>query len=113
MAAFEAGENDAAERHFERALAYDDSLLVAHSQLAVVHFQRREFLPAATRWRHVLDTALAEGLELPDPVHIYLAKALYGAEEKDDARAVLEAYLEREPEGRWSAPSEALLAELR
>ncbi len=113
VAAFEAGEHDAAERHFERALAYDDSLLVVHSQLAVVHFQRQEFLPAATRWRHVLDTSLAEGLELPDPVHIYLAKALYGADEKDDARAVLEAYLEREPEGRWSGPSEALLAELR
>jgi tetratricopeptide (TPR) repeat protein len=112
ITAFEAGDLPTAELRFEHALRLDDSLLLVHSQLAVVLFQQKQFLPAATHWRRVLDEARAEELELPDPVHIYLAKALYAADAKSDARGVLQTYLAREPEGRWSEPTRVLLEEL-
>jgi Tfp pilus assembly protein PilF len=110
--AFEAGDLETARLRFEHALHLDPELIVVHNYLAVVLFQQEEFLPAATHWREVLDTSIAEELELPEPVHIYLAKALFAADEKAAAREVLEAYLEREPEGEWLPQTEALLGEL-
>jgi len=112
MTAYEQGELETARMRFEHALRLDKDLLVVHGQLAAVLFQQEEYLPAATHWRQVLDTAIEEELELPEPVHIFLAKALYAADEKRAAKAALEAYLEREPEGEWREPTEALLAEL-
>ena len=85
---------------------------MVHNHLAVVLFQQKEFLPAATHWRRVLDAAVAEDLELPEPVHIFLAKALSAADEKASAREVLEAYLAREPEGEWHSQTSDLLAQL-
>lgn len=118
-AAMEAGVTAFENRHlvearenFERALHFDDSLLVVHSQLAVVLFNQREFLPAATHWRRVLDEAMENDIQLPDPIHIFLSKALFGAGEKDAARSVLTAYLEREPAGRWADDTRALLADI-
>lgn len=110
--AFAQDDLDAARVHFERALGLDNGLLVCHSQLAVVLFRQGKNLPAATHWRTVLDVSIEEELDLPDPVHIFLAKALYAADEKLAAKAALEAYLEREPEGRWREQTEALLGEL-
>ncbi len=110
--AFEAGDLETARLRFEHALRLDGELIVVHNYLAVVLFQQEEFLPAATHWREVLDTAIAEDLKLPEPVHIFLAKALFAAEEKTAAREVLEAYLAREPEGEWRSQTEALLSEL-
>jgi tetratricopeptide (TPR) repeat protein len=111
--AFAAGDLDQARTHYEHALRYDSSLLVVHSQLAVVLFQQKEFLPAATHWREVLDTAIAEELELPDPTHIFLAKALFAAQDKLAAKRVLELYLERQPQGKWVESTTALLGELK
>ncbi|MCB9914304.1 MAG: tetratricopeptide repeat protein [Planctomycetes bacterium] len=110
--AYEAGDLATARLRFEHAVHLDDSLLVAHNHLAVVLFQQREFLPAATQWRLVLDQARAEGLELPEPVHVFLAKALYAADEQGAAKQVLQDYLEREPEGEYRETTEALLSEL-
>ncbi len=112
VAAFEQRHLVQAREHFERALHFDDSLLVVHSQLAVVLFNQREFLPAATHWRRVLDEALENDIVLPDPIHIFLSKALFGAGETDAARSVLTAYVEREPEGRWADDTRALIADI-
>jgi len=112
VAAFEKRHLVEAREQFERALHLDDSLLVVHSQLAVVLFNQREFLPAAIHWRRVLDESIQNDIELPDPIHIFLSKALFGAGEKDAARSVLTAYLEREPEGRWADDTRALVADI-
>lgn len=110
--AFEAGDLDTARLRFEHAVRLDDDLLVVHNHLAVVLFQQKEYLPAATHWRRVLDIAIAEGLPLPEPVHIFLAKALYAADQKSAAREVLEDYLAREPEGEWGEQTGELLGQL-
>lgn len=110
--AFEKDDLETAQIRFEHALRLDDDLLVVHSQLAVVFFRQKKYLPAATHWRRVLDVAIEDELELPEPVHIFLAKALYAADEKLAAKAALEAYLEREPEGAWHEQTQALLGEL-
>lgn len=110
--ALEGNELETARMRFEHALRLDGSLLVARSQLAALLFQEGKNLPAATHWRLVLDVAIEEGLELPDPIHIFLAKALHKAGELPAARAVLEAYLEREEDGRWASATTELLAQL-
>lgn len=110
--AFQAGNLDLARIQFEEALNYDPSLLVVKTQLAVVLFQQEKYLPAATQYREVLDVAIAEGLELPDPVHIFLAKALHKAGDENAAKKVLEAYLTREPEGQWASATRSLVGEL-
>ncbi len=110
--AFDKDELETARIRFEHALRLDEDLLVVRSQLAVVLLRQKKYLPAATHWRRVLDVAIEEELELPEPVHIFLAKALFAADEKLAAKAVLEAYLEREPAGEWHEQTTALLGEL-
>jgi tetratricopeptide (TPR) repeat protein len=110
--AFEAGELEAARVHFERGIRYDDEILVLHNHLAVVLFRQGKFLPAATQWRRVLDTSIEEGLDLPDPVHLFLAKAFLAAGEISAAEKVLEGYLARDPEGEWGEETRGLLGEL-
>jgi Tfp pilus assembly protein PilF len=112
VTAFEKGDLETARMRFEHSLRLDDSLLLVHGQLAVVLYRQQEFLPAATHWRRVLDDAIEADLVLPEPVHIFMAKALYAADEKLAARTALEAYLEREPEGKWHQSTSALLSEL-
>ncbi len=110
---FRAGNLDLARIQFERALSYDPDSLVVKTQLAAVLFQQEKYLPAATHYREVLDVAIAEQLALPDPIHIFLAKALYKAGDANAAKQVLEAYIVRDPEGEWVSATGALLAELK
>ena len=97
---------------FEEALRYDPTLLVARAQLAVTLYRQEQFLPAATQWRRVLEQAREGGLELPEPIHLHLARALVEAGEPAAGRQVLEEELARAPEGRWAEETRALLAAL-
>jgi len=110
--ALRAGELETARLRFEHALRYDSEYLIARHSLALVLFQERQYLPAATHWRQVLTQAAEENLVLPDPIHIFLAKALYAADEKLAARAVLTEYIERKPDGGWVEQTRDLLSEL-
>jgi Tfp pilus assembly protein PilF len=103
---------ESARQHFERALELDDELLLVHHELARILLVAGDPLAAATHWRFVLERALDEDLVLPEPVHLLLARALHAALETPAAREVLEAYLEREPEGAWTAETRSLLAEI-
>ena len=97
---------------FRRALEYEPDSLAGHNHLAVVLFRQAEFDAAAQAWRWVLETSLARSIELPEPVHLNLARALRNAGRVTDAREPLEAYLLREPEGAWAAETLEMLARL-
>ena len=112
ITAYEEKDLAGARERFEYGLSLDPDLLVLQNHLAVILFQQGEYRHAATRWRSVLEISIEEELELPDPVHMNLAKALVAAGEKLAAKAVLESYLAREPEGRWSVQTRELLTRL-
>ncbi|MFN0245146.1 MAG: tetratricopeptide repeat protein [Planctomycetota bacterium] len=109
VAAYERSDLDAAERSFRASLACQPDSPTAQNHLAVVLFQRRSFAEAAELWQRVLATALKEGLDLPEPVHLNLAKAQFQAGDPTAARATLEAYLARTPDGTWAEPTQQML----
>ena len=101
-----------AEREFARALELVPGDLAAENHLAVTRFQREQYHAAAEGWERVLARSLAEGVALPDPVPLNLAKAWRLAGVPERARAVLSALLDREPDGPWSEAARELLLAL-
>ncbi|HVS09810.1 MAG TPA: tetratricopeptide repeat protein [Planctomycetota bacterium] len=97
---------------FRRALVLEPGSLAGRNHLAVVLFRRGEFDAAAHEWRWLLETSRARSVELPEPVHLNLARALRNAGRLSDAREPLEDYLRREPEGEWAAETLEMLARL-
>lgn len=112
IAAFETRDLAAARREFEAALELDATHLAARNHLGIVLFEERDYAGAAAAWKAVLDAARADELELPDPVHLNLAKALVKTGDVEGARQVLEGSLEVAYETRWAERTKALLAEL-
>jgi tetratricopeptide (TPR) repeat protein len=109
---FGEGDIDEAAARFALALQRDPAQLSARNHLAVCRLRQGRPSEAAPLWREVLAMARAEGLELPEPVHLNLAHALSKSGDADGARAALRDYLGREPEGRWVAETERALAAL-
>jgi len=107
---FDAGELEPAARLFEQALVFDPGNLEARNHLAVTRFRQEDFRAAAEQWSRVLEVARTLNLDLPDPVHLNLARAWRLAEESTQARAVLSAYLDSDPEGRWAEDTREMLA---
>jgi tetratricopeptide (TPR) repeat protein len=107
--AYKAGDLDAARAHFTAALELDPDRIEAKNHLAVVEFKRGNLGAAIAYWRSVLETSEKEGLELPEPVHVNLAKALALSGEVDAARDLLEDYLRKNPEGRFQDETRAAL----
>ncbi len=97
---------------FERALRLDPESLAAANHLGVVRFKQGAHAEAARLWQSVLETARREDLELPEPVHLNLARALMLSDRAGEARELLEQELTRDPEGAWSAATRALLSQL-
>ena len=112
LKAYEKHDLPSAEAQFRAALVYDADSLAAQNHLAVVLFRRERYADAAALWKKVLETARAEELELPDPVHINLAEALRAGGDPAAARATLEGYLAESPTGRWVVETRAALAKL-
>jgi tetratricopeptide (TPR) repeat protein len=110
--AYKAGDLAAAKAEFLGALKLDPDRIEAKNSLAVVLFKEADYAGASELWRAVLETARKESLVLPEPVHVNLAQALRLGGDPAGARAVLEGYLAREPEGRWKAETQAALAAL-
>ncbi len=109
VAEYERGDIAAAEARFRSALACEPDFIEAQNHLAVVLFQRREFTEAIALWQAVLTRAHTEKLELPEPVHLNLAKAQFQQGDAAGARATLEEYLQRESDGAWAQDSRAML----
>jgi tetratricopeptide (TPR) repeat protein len=103
--ALDKGDLAKAEAELREAVRYEPRMLAPRNHLGVVLFKRGQFAEAALLWRGVVSEARAEGLELPDPVHVNLALALKSAGELDAARRVLDEYLEAEPNGTWREPT--------
>jgi len=112
LAAREAGDPERAGEAFARALELDPHSLETESLLALVLFERGEFDGAAQHWRSVLDAARERALELEEPVHLHLARALHRLGRDGEVRAVLEDYLAREPEGEWAGATREMLGKL-
>ncbi|MDZ4772145.1 MAG: hypothetical protein SGI72_03325 [Planctomycetota bacterium] len=108
LAALEKRDLAAAEVAFRAAVRYEPGMLAPRNHLGVALYARGQFGEAAALWRSVLKEARAEGLVLPDPVHMNLARALKSAGESAAARAALDEYLALEPEGVWRAETLAL-----
>jgi tetratricopeptide (TPR) repeat protein len=106
----EKGSADAARVAFELAVRCLPRSAEAHNHLAVARLALGDAEGAAQHWRAVLAIAAEEGLELPEPVHILLARALRAASRPDEAQAELEGYLAGAPDGRWAAQTRAELA---
>mgnify|MGYP001481133743 CR=1 FL=1 len=110
--AYDRGEFEAARASFQAALRVQPASLEATNHLAVVHFKLGEFEAAATRWREVLGLAEREQLELPEPTHLNLARALYQLGRRDELRALLTGWLERHPASVHVEATRAMLARL-
>jgi tetratricopeptide (TPR) repeat protein len=106
----EKGSVDAARVAFELAVRCLPRSAEAHHHLAVALLSLGDAGAAAEHWRAVLTIAAEDGLELPEPVHILLSRALSAASRPDEARAELEGYLAASPDGRWAAETRAELA---
>jgi predicted Zn-dependent protease len=111
-AALQAGDLAGARERFARAVSLDPLSLAARNYLAVVQFKLGDYADAAAQWRAVLDQARAEGLELPEPVHVQLAGALVLDGRPDEARALLAEELARDPDGPGAEKARELLQRL-
>ncbi|MFM7282199.1 MAG: tetratricopeptide repeat protein, partial [Planctomycetia bacterium] len=60
----------------------------------------------------VLAVANAEGLELPEPVELNLAKAWRSAGEREKARAVLQSFVTSKPQSAHAVLARAMLETL-
>ena len=110
--AYQADELPACEASFRRALELDPERIDAQNHLGVVLFKKGQFAQAAECWRIVCATAEKEGIRLPEPVHVNLAKAQALAGDPTGARATLEAYLVHDPDGEWATETRTALAAL-
>ena len=81
------------------ALACDPTRIDARHFFGQALFEAGEYEPAAREWKRVLAEARAGGLELPDPVHVHLARAQFFAGDESASRETLEDYLSAHPEG--------------
>ena len=97
--AYESGELELARDRFERAVELDPELLIAHNHLGVVCYQLEDDGGAVSHWRKVWEVALEEGLELPEPVEINLARAMLRSGAAEAAREVLQESLKAAPRG--------------
>ncbi len=108
--AYKAGDLAQAKARSREALELEPDGIQAQNLLAVVLFKENDYTGAIALWRVVLETAQKEDLALPEPVHLNLARAQELGGDANAARATLEAYLEREPSGRWAEDTRAALA---
>ena len=100
--AYEGAEFERARERFERAVELDPGSLSARNHLGVVCYQAEDDEAAIQQWSEVWSLALAEGLNLPEPVEVNLARAYVRSGALGEAERVLRESLERSPKGPHS-----------
>lgn len=111
--ALAAGQLDEAGDLLRRALVCDPESLEVHNYLGHLYNLTGEYEAVVEHWSTVVNGARLAKLELPDPVHIQLARVLVlNLERFAEAREVLDAYLVLEPDGRWLTQTRELLDSL-
>ena len=104
--AYEALDLERARARFERADELDPGLLSAHNHLGVVCYQTGDDEAAIEHWSEVWRVASAEGLILPEPVEVNLARAYVRSGAVEDAKRVLKESLKASPSGPHSASAQ-------
>lgn len=99
LAALQESDLGSARLSFEHAIKYDPGDLAARNHLGVTQFRMSDYSGAVDSWRTVLLDAAELELQLPDPVHINLAKALMRLDDAEGALLALKDYLLEEPFG--------------
>lgn len=112
LAAYDRGENEKALECFDMALRVAPQSLEALNHHAVVSFRLGRYEAAAKGWRTVLDLAQRTQVELPEPTHLNLARALYQLDRKDEVRTLLEGWLTAHPHSEHAAATRQMLARL-
>lgn len=112
IAAYSGRDLEQARADFTRALACTPDSLEIENHLAVSLSSLGEFEAAAAHFARVIEAAQESGIELPEPVHVNLARALSAAGREAEASAVLRAYLAAHPDGPWAEITSAELAEI-
>jgi len=112
IAAYRDGAFTAARDDFAAALQHDPDSLEIRNHLGVSAFRLGDYAAAAQAWRELLDTAAERGIELPEPVHVNLARALVADGRSEAGLDVLHDYLAQHPDGPWVEATRAALAEL-
>ncbi len=112
IASYDSGALEEAEAAFREALVNDPWNEEASNHLGVVLFRAERFAEAAGVWQELWDRSLEEHLQLPEPVHLNLAKAWKLAGEDERARRCLRDYLAQDPDGTWAKASREVLARL-
>lgn len=108
--AYDAGDFATLRAQMERVLRLEPGDLAARNQLGVACFRSADPAAAAAAWSAVLEQAERDAIELPDPVHLNLAKALHAMGKLDEIRPLLEAYLARHSQGAWVEQTREALA---
>ncbi|MBL8801165.1 MAG: tetratricopeptide repeat protein [Planctomycetes bacterium] len=112
LAAYERGEHEQAVECFDKALRVDPQSLEALNHHAVASFRLARYEAAANGWRKVLELAQRTQVELPEPTHLNLARALYQLDRKDEVRTLLEGWLAAHPHSEHAAATRQMLARL-
>jgi len=97
--AYGEGDMEVARARFVRAIELDPELLSAHNHLAVVCYRLGDDEAAKRHWGRVWEVAVAEDLQLPEPVEVNLARAMLRLGELDEAEELLIGALKASPEG--------------
>jgi len=103
IGAYDADELEQARGRFERAVELDPEQLSGHNHLGVVCYRLGDDEAAIRHWGKVCEAASAEGLVLPEPVEVNLARAMIRAGEDEAAEVLLRESLAESPEGRHAA----------
>jgi len=112
LAAYERDEHEQALECFASALRAAPQSLEALNHHAVVSFRLGHYEAAANGWSKVLELAQRTQVELPEPTHLNLARALYQLGRKDEVRTLLEGWLAAHPHSEHAAATRQMLARL-
>ncbi|MFT5049957.1 MAG: tetratricopeptide (TPR) repeat protein [Chlamydiales bacterium] len=111
--AAQAGRVREAAAHLGAALVHDPDSLEGHHFLATALFQLEDFAGAIEHWSWAWETARAEDLGLPEPVHLFLADALERSGRGDEALSILDEYLRTAPDDGFLERTRTARDELR